>query len=331
MSLRLSVLFSTCAAALLTPALSAGATVERECAGPSIHADASFREQYPELVDRLRSELPQARVDACAVVDLRLTGANIAVSVALPDGRTAARDVSRHEDVLPTLQALLLIPEPGPEPVTVTAAPAPQPVVAVAPTPAPRDTVRDAGPVGATRSYGFELSLISGVRVGDGQFGYGAGVLSFIELQRWLVGFQGRADGYRALRGRDPETALSLGLLLGRRFSLAQRTLDFTVGPAMAIRGASFSSTEVSVQASSGAMTRPPEPPPSEPDIGPTPRLLLGARLGFSPHSLFRTFIGVDGELGPTRSADASADAGASGRMPVYTVGLALGATVGTR
>jgi hypothetical protein len=59
--------------------------------------------------------------------------------------------------------------------------------------------------------------------------------------------------------------------------------------------------------------------------------LLLAARLGFTPHSVFRTFIGIDGELGPTHSADASQDSGTSGRMPAYTVGLSLGATLGTR
>ena len=43
-----------------------------------------------------------------------------------------------------------------------------------------------------------------------------------------------------------------------------------------------------------------PSPPPRVRfNSGSVPRLLVGARLGFSPHSVFRTFIGVDGEFGP--------------------------------
>jgi hypothetical protein len=59
--------------------------------------------------------------------------------------------------------------------------------------------------------------------------------------------------------------------------------------------------------------------------------LLVGARLGFSPRSVFRTFVGVDGELGPSRTAAApEANVSSSPRMPTFTVGLSLGATVGT-
>jgi hypothetical protein len=56
--------------------------------------------------------------------------------------------------------------------------------------------------------------------------------------------------------------------------------------------------------------------------------LLLGARFGFFPRSALRTFVGIDGEVGPARVAD---DAGpASARLPAYSLGLALGGTVGT-
>ena len=311
-----------------------------------MEADATFREQFPNLVEQLRSELPSRQsVDACAEVDLRATAAGILVKVSLPDGRETMRDVARAEDVRPTLHALLLVPEQRTKTATPTSAPTP----ALAPRPpsvppAPHRTAaaapvaaasRDVGETSLTRSSenGFELSVVSGARVGDGQYGYGAGVLSFVKINRWLIGFQGRADGYRALSGSDPETALALGLLLGRRFDLHDYALDLTAGPALTMRGASFGDTQaVSVQASpSQALGAAMATPPPERDVGPVPRLLLAARLGFSPRSLFRTFIGIDGELGPSRSADASQDFGSSGRMPAYTIGLSLGATVGTR
>jgi hypothetical protein len=56
--------------------------------------------------------------------------------------------------------------------------------------------------------------------------------------------------------------------------------------------------------------------------------LLLGARFGFSPRSVFRTFVGVDGAVGPRR-VDNDANS-ASARLPAFSLGLALGATVGT-
>ncbi len=331
---RLLVLLSACAAIFLQARPSRAAAVERDCPGPTLEADAAFRERFPQLLERLRSELPaRAHVDACARVELRLQEPFIVVKVSLLDGRIAAREVARHEDVLPTLQALLLVPEEAPLPPRPTSAPPsatpnPRRTHARRPLDSPATLREEPSPLTAPRDFGFELSLLSGARTGDGQVGYGAGVLSFLELKGWLLGFQGRADGYRPLLGGDPETALALGFLAGRRFDLGVTALDLTAGPAVVMRGAAFSDTEAT--AISSPRMEPPPPPPPKPDVAPLPRLLLAARFGFMPHSVFRTFIGVDGELGPTRRADVD-EVAAPGRMPAYTVGLSLGATLGTR
>lgn len=355
MLFRLSVLLNACVAALLVSRPGEALTVEHACPGPSIEADSAFREHYPELLERLQAELPtRAHVDACATVELRFEAPVIVVAVSLPDGRATARDVTRHEDVLPTLQALLLVPEASATATAGATAVAPaattakaMPVTSAPANPAqqaatqkastlrvqPRTHERDtlAEEPSGPRPFGFELSLVGGTRAGDGQYGYGGGVLSFMQIKGWLVGFQGRADGYRAMQGSDPETALALGLLTGRRFDFGSLALDLTAGPAVVMRGASFSASEsVSVPAGSSASSAPMQPPP-ESDVGPLPRLLLGARLGFTPHSLFRTFVGIDGELGPTHDSDVEQGLVASGRMPLYTVGLSLGATLGTR
>jgi hypothetical protein len=60
------------------------------------------------------------------------------------------------------------------------------------------------------------------------------------------------------------------------------------------------------------------------------PRLLLGARVNFSALSTLHTFVGIDGELGPPRAGDGG-DIPDAPRLPVWTLGLALGATVGTQ
>jgi hypothetical protein len=323
-------------AALAPPATAA----EQACTAPTIETDARFREGFPDLLARIQNELAsRGDIDACARVALHLEAhANIDVSVTLPDGRTASRQVARRDDVIPTLQALLLVPNAPPfaasEPVT---APAPTPSRPAAKLSSrrregelrPGRTDRDVSPapVARPRQLGFELSAISGVRIGDGQYGYGVGVLSFLQVQSWLLGFEGRADGYRSLIGSDPETALELAILAGRRLDFGSMALDLTAGPAIAMKGVTFSHTERAVVM---GMPSPSPPPTSEPSSAPVARLLLGARLGFSPRSVLRTFVGIDGELGPSRSSAAVEGNTSSPRMPTYTVGLALGATVGT-
>jgi hypothetical protein len=310
---------------------------EQGCAAMVVEPDAGFRARFPDLLTRIHELAARTDIDACAHVTLHFgNDIDIDVSVTLPDGRIASRVVSRREDVMPTLQALLLVPD-EPPPVS---APAPSTVAKakraerqpgrVEPArPSARDVPATPAPV--PRELGFELSAISGVRVGDGQFGYGAGVLSFLQVHSWLVGFEGRADGYRSIYGSDPETALELAILGGRRFDFGSVALDFTAGPGLAMKGVTFSDIQ-SVEVTSMPQSMPPSRPPrrDEPSSGPVPRLLVGARLGFSPRSIFRTFVGIDGEVGPSRSSADPKASVSSPRMPTFTVGLALGATVGT-
>jgi hypothetical protein len=309
---------------------------ERDCPAIAIEPDAQFRAHFPELLAHIQSELAaRVDIDACAHVALRLEDdAALGVAVTLPDGRSASRSVARHEDVMATLEALLLVPEPAPQ--VSEPKPSPPPPAKVerplrhhprvaAPEASDRDVPMQTAP--GARQLGFELSAVSGMRIGDGQFGYGAGVLSFLQIHSWLLGFQGRADGYRSISGSDPETALELAILAGYRCDFGSVALDFTAGPGVAMKGVTLSARE-SVPVPNVPPAAP--PPRSEPSSGPVPRLLLGARLGFSPRSLFRTFVGIDGELGPSRTSVDPEENIESPRMPTFTVGLALGATVGT-
>jgi hypothetical protein len=291
----------------------------------------------------LQSDLAaRADLEACAHIALSLANDHsLIVAVTLPDGRSAARHVAGRENVAAVLQALLLRPS-SVEPDATTGAPDPLPLAAATAAPAAvsrpsraprvvspteRERERDASPRQATapRTLGFELSLASSARIGDGQFAVGLGALSFLELQRWLVGFHGRLDRYQSLASSDPELGLELGLLGGRRFDLGSVALDVNVGPAIAVKGFAFSQTQQ-------APVNPPYPPPPRPEpdpsTGPVPRLLFGARLGFAPRSVLRSFVGLDAELGPSR-ADDNVQSGAA-RLPTFTAGLVLGATVGT-
>jgi len=306
---------------------------ERGCPAMVVEPDARFRARFPELLGRIQTELSaRADIDTCAEVALRFDNdADIDVTLTLPDGLTGSRSVARRDDVIPTLQALLLVPAPAPVTVATPvtgAALSSRPLVAKPRPPRPERPERDQpAAMARVRQFGFELSVISGVRLGDGQFGYGAGLLSFVEVHRWLVGFEGRADGYRPTYGGDPETALELSILAGRRFNFSGVALDLAAGPGVAMKGVTLSQRE-SVPAPTTRSVAP--PPRTEPSSGPVPRLLFGARLGFSPRSVYRTFVGIDGELGLTRTSPEPDAVVSSPRMPLFTLGLALGVTVGT-
>jgi hypothetical protein len=165
----------------------------------------------------------------------------------------------------------------------------------------------------------IELSVVTGARIGDGQTSIGLGALSFLDLSGWLVGFAGRADRYKTLSGGPTDGgALELAVLGGRRFRFPEVALDVIAGPAAAMQGTATFETRSSVTGNDVTKS----------SSSTVPRLLLGARVSFSALSTLHTFVGVDGELGPSRAG--GTDVPGAPRLPVWTLGLALGATVGT-
>ena len=84
------------------------------CSPIAVAVDASVRARWPQLSWQVRQAF-EARtdIDPCARVELAMNEGSIAVAVTLPDGRSASRQVSGREDVLPTLEALLLVPRPA--------------------------------------------------------------------------------------------------------------------------------------------------------------------------------------------------------------------------
>jgi hypothetical protein len=307
------------------------------CASLAIESDAALRERWPDLIPRIRDDLRAADdLDACARVSLSLRAdAAIGVTVALPDGRAASRTVQRLDDVSPTLQALLLVPEPtyaesAPTATrilpkasrrTETRTPARTPA---RPTAEGRDALGSAS-TNSDTGLGIELSVVTGARIGDGQASFGLGAVSFLDFSGWLLGFGGRVDGYRTLSGGPSDAALELGVLLGKRLRFPTVTLDVVAGPGIAIKGEMSGRQVLAVQMPA---ERTAEPPP-ESSSGPVPRLLAGARLGFSPHSILRTFVGIEAAFGPARAEGSPSPDSPS--LPNWTLGLALGATLGTR
>jgi hypothetical protein len=310
---------------------------ERACPAMTVEADARLRDRWPAWPEQIRAAFAtRDDVDVCATVTLTFTDAGVGVQVALPDGRTASRSVARREDVLPTLEALLLVPAHEETIAAAVATPAPPPAQAPAPR---REDVRTEGAHGDGRAPAsplanepgrlrVEFSVATSARVGDGQKGFGLGVLSFLDLGGWLMGFEGRADSYQDLGvGGPPIAALELAVLGGRRFRFGTLALDLAAGPALAVQGIGGGSETTVVKTTADAPAgRLPMPPPSG---GTEPRLLLATRLGFRSGSVLRPFVGVDGELGRARGRS-DVELIAEGHLPAWTVGVALGATVGT-
>jgi len=325
------------------PALAA----DRSCPSLAVEIDANARARWPELLERVRDALgARGDVDTCAHVRLSVLDASITVAVVLPDGRSAARTVSRPVDVVPTLEALLLVPErQAPASLEVATTPTPE-----APTqgklprgpralpafesvgtrvggPPASDRDVSRAPAGVPSRLRVELSVAAGARVGDGQTSVGVGALSFLDIAGWLGGFEGRFDRYRTTPGPEDRAprdapALELAILAGRRLRFGTLALDLIGGPGLALRGG----TSTSVMEVSG-MTGQPMILKSGTSQN-SPRLLLGARLNLGAGAVFHTFVGVDGDFGPVPAADPMSDVP---RLPAWTVGLSAGATVGTQ
>jgi hypothetical protein len=305
-----------------------------ECASRTVEADASVLARWPDLSSQIQ-QVFDARDDleACARIKLAMTGAVIIVEVVLPEGRSAVRAVHCRDDVVPALEALLLLPQAGPgtppeeSPVraspTRLAAAAPgiraEVGVSLTATEAPLDPQ-----ITNPWHVRLDLSVGAGARVGNDQVGLDLGVLSSMELGAWLLGFQGHLNRYYPTSrtpGMPPDgaAALELGVLAGRRLRFEGVALDLFAGPALALHGTSISGTQASPTGTTMTKTSLTEA---------VPRLLASSRLIFG-RSALRSFLEIDGEVGRTGSTSGSLPPGP--QMPTWTVGVAIGAMVGTR
>jgi len=301
--------FHTIGLCLLCGASSAAfARPARACSPITVEADTAVLRRWPELPERIRSTFTaRDGIDPCAEVRLHLMPLAVLVEVFLPDGRSASRSVPHGDDVVPLLEALLLVP-PEATPASLTEASVPAvpiassdaaPVVAAsrrvraraptwrAPTVAERD-VTERSPEPSEDGLGLELSALAGAHIGeDSQTSVGLGVLSFCNLSGWLVGFEGRAD-HHMVTSSESQTTLQLAALGGRRFEFQSVALDLIGGPAVALQGGS------TTQTAGPAGTYREEIRP-----GVLPRLHLASHLHFAAHSVLRGFVGITANLAP--------------------------------
>ncbi|MFZ5892742.1 MAG: hypothetical protein ACOY0T_16910 [Myxococcota bacterium] len=325
-----------CVAFVITRAPSAFAD-ERACRALEVDADPAVLTRWPGLPQRVQKVLAAREdLDRCAQIKLSMAPPSIVIDVVLVDGRSASRSLAAHEDVLPALEALLLVPEPEPtgEPSVQTVS---DETIEVGPQGAPvrgattkrsvsrpsrwrtAEALPAANPTHAadTRS-GIEFSLLTAARVGDGQTSLGLGAISFLEVSSFLIGLEGRINNRVDLAQARPYATLDASLLVGRRMRFGGVALDFFGGPALIIQEDSSVSTGPAgmIESSTG---------------GAAPRLRFGTHLNFAERAVLRTFMGLEGDVGARADNDEINPNPAPPQLPLWSVGFALGATLGTR
>lgn len=309
------------------------------CPSSAVEVDAALAQRAPNLRASVRDAIEsQPNIDRCARVRLAARSNAIRVSVELADGRATERTVAQETDVVPTLAALLVLPQPteGAEAPSAEAAPAepaaPQKtaeptssksqestlvVTSLNPSARSKDSTSSPHTAPSAR-FGMELSGLTGVRAGAGQVSVGVGALSLVERSGWLIGFAGRADQYHALGPDDSSgSAIELALMAGHRWRTGNTAFDVLLGPSAVLQG----TTTVDSRSNTGDFTH-------ASSSSTAPRFILGARASFFARSTWRPFIGIDSEFGPERAA--GTDLPDAPRLPVWTIGLCTGLTVGT-
>lgn len=300
-----------------------------ECASMTVAADTSTTALWPDLKGQIESRFAaEPAVDSCASVRLERLPNAIAVEVALTDGRVASRSVARAEDVIPVLEALLLVPEgspsestgsgsaPGPAesasaaadgaPPNATARP-PQEDTANAP---PGFVPEEAEPRRGRSKVAIELGALGDVRGGDLPTTLGVGLRSTLELWGWLVGADVR------VRNGSGEPTYELAGVLGHRFAIRSLELDVFGGP--------LAELAAPVTSSSGPAHLAAAPRPDG-----EPWFTFGSHLRFTPRDTLSAFVGAEGTFGVVGTEDPSPQWTTDDNL--WMGAVVLGATVGTR
>jgi hypothetical protein len=301
-----------------------------DCPPMTVEANRALLADWPELPEQIEDRFASRRaIDPCARVRLEQRQGAIAVHVALNDGRVASRSVRHGDDVIPVLDALLLVPE---SPASTEAATETSPLAATelsteeafshppaTPKDEPADRVLEPEPADTpneatdeTRSrVSVELGALGDVRAGDLPSTFALGVRPMVRLWRVLLGAELRA------RGSSEGTAAEFSALVGYRFPVGSLELDVLAGPYAEIPGDTRASE--------------PAPPTMEREIRSEdgPSLYFGTHLRFAPTKTLSGFAGLEATVGVVSPDESGVNRPTDSN--VWMGGVVLGATVGTR
>lgn len=314
-------------ASLASPALAA----EQPCTGVTVTAHPSVVTRWPTLSERVRSAVVErSDIDHCASAHLSTGGETITLEVILDDGRSTIRRLSAAEDVVPALEALLLVPPR--EAVTTTRAvetkrhprdaetkrgrrssPAGPPTMSERDTPVPAEREQLVEP---EAGVGFLFSIGGGARAGDRQTSGHLGAMALLQVSGWLVGVDGRAVTYEVpLSDGIPQSATELTAVAGYRFGAGTLSLDLMAGPTLVVQQDMEVSVGPTVKREPTTISRV------------VPRLFFGSRLTLGARSVLGGFVGIEGAAGP--SGESGTSAAHAPALPQWMLGFVIGATLG--
>jgi hypothetical protein len=232
LGLRATVAGTIAAVAGLADASPASAATERAtCGGPLLVVDDTVGLEWAPAVQAARARVRKNDdLDRCAALRIDRAEDGLRIRVTTADGRAALRKISAPERLVPTLEALLVLP-----PLATTPS-APDPYEP--PDEATGGPPERAPPEAPGRAAHLEVGVGAIGRVAGAPLYGGGGFASFAQLamDRWLVGVTARweaIDDTLALpspSGFNMQT-FEVGVGIGRRAIIGPLGLDAVLGP----------------------------------------------------------------------------------------------------
>jgi hypothetical protein len=195
---------------------------------------------WESAASQLKNDLKSlGELDRCAVVTLLPAGAEMIVQVVLADGRSAVRHVRRAEDLVSTIEALLLLPPAA----AYDSPPAPPPAMAPEPTPETSTIGSRSAPTQHTPAAAqVELGFGGNARTSGTPLFWGAGAMfvAQLALDGWLIGTEGHWDVFDApvtlvTPGGFNMQTVGIGAAAGRRIENGALRFDILVGPELLV------------------------------------------------------------------------------------------------
>lgn len=286
---------------------------ETMCEDPRVRVQGSVDARWLDPIARACERLAaDPSSDRDARVRIVPSGHDLVVEVALRDGRRTLRRVTATERLVPTLEALVLVPAiPGEDEMPARPEPAPIATADDATSVAPPARAPTPAQSAASPPVAFEASALFGGRVAGPFVSVAPAIGGRLRLGPWLFGVAGRWDVFqrptRASTSTFEMDTVAFGIELGRRVTLGAGALDVGVAPRLVAETQTAESLD-GEQSSSATDLR------------------LGALARWAPTTAGVHFVvELDAELSPSRLRRSLRLDPALPALPAWSAGIALG------
>ena len=294
------------------------------CDGSRMDVSPEVDRHWRDAIDAACSALHGAAVDSTAHVRFSARGADLLVEVALADGRAASRRLSSTDALLPTLEALVVLPAaPAASNAPPSSAPPSAPpdeaaefrprITSVVPDNHSSGIEPSPPPVTTVPGLGIDLGGGFGGRIAaHGYLSAAPGAFAELRLGSWLFGTQLRWD---VIGGKsaplvdvfEMETVL-VGITVARRVRVGFGSVDVGLSPRLAVETQTFETGTDGEQSFAATDIR----------LGAFTRVSFGT-------SAFRPMLEVDGDLSPSRLRRVAQLDPRLPALPSWSAGLSAG------